>query len=115
MKTLLKIILMITPGLFLVTGLIFANQPQGRAEISLDGGTSGKVSFPHHLHQEIVLDCQTCHADFDQKEGALEAAKKANVLKKKQVMNMTCLKCHRAMKKAGEKTGPVSCKGCHTK
>ncbi len=25
----------------------------------------------------------------------------------------TCKSCHSAMKKAGEKTGPTSCKGCH--
>ncbi len=102
-------------GLLLASVFTFAGQTQGRKEISLNGGASGNVLFPHHQHQEVVTDCQTCHADFDQTEGALDAAKKANVLKKKQIMNNTCLKCHRSMKKTGEKTGPVSCKGCHIK
>jgi hypothetical protein len=31
------------------------------------------------------------------------------------VMNKTCLKCHRNLKKAGKAYGPVSCSKCHTK
>ena len=93
----------------------FTGQDKGRADVSLFGGKSGPVAFPHRLHQTVIKDCQSCHKDFAQKEGALEAAKKAAVLKKKQVMNKTCLKCHRALKKAGEKSGPTSCKKCHTK
>ena len=106
---------LILTGLFLGPTLTFACEPQGREEISLYGGKSGSILFPHHLHQKVVTDCQTCHVDFAQQEGALEAAKKSNALKKKQVMNKTCLKCHRALKKAGEKSGPTSCKKCHTK
>ena len=106
---------LIATGMMLASVFTFAGETQGRKEISLNGGASGNILFPHHRHQEIVKDCQTCHGDFDQTEGALAAAKKADILKKKQIMNNTCLKCHRAMKKAKEKTGPVSCKGCHTK
>lgn len=98
----------------LVTQLSMAEN-KGRAEISLDGGKSGPVDFNHHLHQAVVKDCQVCHADFAQEEGALDAAKAAGTLKAKQVMNKTCLTCHRAKKKAGEKSGPVSCKDCHQK
>ncbi len=106
---------LILAGLFLVPTLSFAGKIQGREEISLYGGRSGNILFPHHLHQKVVTDCQTCHINFAQREGALEAAKTSKALKKKQVMNKTCLKCHRALKKSGEKSGPTSCKQCHTK
>ena len=105
----------IIAGLSFTPAILFADQNQGRNKISLYGGKSGTILFPHHTHQKIVADCQTCHVNFAQEEGALGAAKKSEVLKKKQVMNKTCLKCHRALKKAGEKSGPTNCKGCHTK
>ncbi len=106
---------LILAGLFLGPAIIFAGQNHGREEISLYGGKSGNILFPHHRHHKIVTDCQICHVDFAQKEGALGAAKDSAALKKKQVMNKTCLKCHRALKKAGEKSGPTSCKKCHIK
>ncbi len=105
----------IITGLFFGPAILFADQNQGRKEISLYGGKSGTILFPHHTHQKSVTDCQVCHLSFAQKEGALEAAKKSEALKKKYVMNKICLKCHRALKKAGEKSGPTSCKKCHTK
>jgi len=106
---------LILTGLFLGLTLSFAGKTQGREDISLYGGKSGNILFPHHLHQKVVKDCQTCHVDFAQKEGALAAAKRSEALKKKQVMNNTCLKCHRALKKSGETSGPTNCKHCHTK
>jgi hypothetical protein len=110
-----SILCLVIAGLFLGTPLIFADQFQGKEEISVFGGKSGNILFPHHLHQKVVEDCQVCHVNFAQKEGALDAAKASKDLKKKQVMNKTCLKCHRALKKAGEKAGPTSCKKCHIK
>ncbi len=92
-----------------------ASQNQGRAQMILDGGKTGTVAFKHHLHQDVVKDCQACHKDFKQEKGALDAAKAAGTLKKKQVMNKTCIACHRAKEKAGEAAGPVSCKACHKK
>ncbi len=88
---------------------------KGRQAIILDGGKTGSVPFDHHRHQEVVKDCMVCHQDFAQKEGALNDAKAAKTLKKKQVMNQTCISCHKAKKKAGEQHGPVSCKACHKK
>ena len=107
-----SLICLILAGLFLAPAI---GQPHGEKEISLYGGKSGTILFPHHMHHKVVTDCQICHVNFAQEEGALGAAKKAGDLKKKQVMNKTCLKCHRALKKAGEKSGPTNCKGCHTK
>ena len=106
-------------GLAAVLGFAFAMNlhaaNQGKKEISLYGGKSGNVLLNHHLHQDAVGDCQVCHKDFEQKEGALDAAKKSGALKAKQVMNKTCIQCHRDKKKAGEKAGPVSCNDCHKK
>ena len=87
----------------------------GREKMVLYGGKSGPVDFNHHRHQAVTVDCQVCHKDFSRETGAMKAAQKTGKLKKKQVMNKTCVKCHRTKKKAGEKTGPVSCKACHQK
>jgi hypothetical protein len=115
LKTWKTSLICLITGVFLFPALIFADQPEGREEISLYGGKSGNILFPHHIHQKVVTDCQICHVNFPQEEGALGAAKESAALKKKQVMNKTCLKCHRALKKAGEKAGPTSCKKCHKK
>ncbi len=88
---------------------------QGESEIVLNGGPKGDIQFPHHLHQAVVDDCMTCHKDFEKSPGSLDAQKQAGILEKKQVMNKTCLKCHREMKKANVKSGPVSCNDCHKK
>jgi hypothetical protein len=109
------ILCLIASGLFLAPVLILADQAKGSKEISINGGNKGNILLPHHLHQAAIKDCQTCHAVFAQEPGAIDTAKKTGDLKKKQVMNKTCLKCHRAMKKAGDKTGPTSCSGCHIK
>lgn len=100
--------------LFLLTGIVWA-QGQGEKQIQLNGGKQGTISFPHHMHQAVLNDCMVCHKDFPQQSGALQASKDSGALKKKQVMNKTCLKCHRANKKAGKQYGPVRCSGCHVK
>ncbi|HCY85825.1 MAG TPA: cytochrome C [Desulfobacteraceae bacterium] len=114
-KMSLKPFICITIGVGMLLLPVLGTAGEGRAKMSLYGGKSGEVDFNHHLHQAVVEDCSVCHKDFPQEKGALEATKKIGQLKKKQVMNDTCLKCHRAKKKAGEKTGPVSCKQCHKK
>jgi ribosomal protein L40E len=83
--------------------------------MELEGGKSGKVPFPHKLHQERQADCMTCHGLFPQESGALERLKGDGTLKSKQVMNKLCVKCHRELKKAKQPTGPVTCKKCHIK
>ena len=92
-----------------------APQNKGSAEIVLEGGTSGKVTFPHQRHQEKLTDCNICHSVFPQKAGAIEELKARGTLAKKQVMNDQCTKCHREKKQAGEKTGPTTCTTCHVK
>ncbi len=101
--------------LFVVSAAIVFAQNNGKKEILIDGGKQGKINFPHHLHQDNIDDCMVCHASFPQKEGALNIFKETGQLKKKQVMNKTCLKCHRDNKKVGKVYGPVKCSGCHNK
>lgn len=86
---------------------------KGAAEIKLPGGTRGPVPFPHHQHQNKLVDCQICHSLYPQKAGIIEELKSQGKLKKKQVMNKQCTKCHKQKKKEGIKAGPVTCKQCH--
>jgi len=96
-------------------GLAFAVQNQGAKDIKLDGGKKGVVGFPHHQHQNAIGDCNVCHNIFPKTAGIIKDLKEQKKLKKKQVMNKTCIKCHRAKKKAGEKAGPTKCSQCHVK
>ncbi len=109
-----RIVLFCLVVLILSATIVFAHG-QGKEEISLHGGNMGNITFPHPMHQGVVNDCMVCHKDFPKEPGALQASKKAGALKKKQVMNKTCLKCHRDRKKAGEAYGPVKCSECHVK
>ena len=88
---------------------------KGPEEIELAGGTTGVVPFPHRAHQTKLGDCAICHTLFPQKLGAIDALKASGALEKKQIMNKHCVKCHKQMAKAGEPTGPTTCKGCHIK
>ena len=91
------------------------DQNRGANSIEIDGGTRGKVPFPHHRHQENLTDCTICHSIFPQKPGSIAELKAQGKLKKKYVMNKLCTKCHKAKKKAGQKSGPTKCSKCHVK
>jgi cytochrome c7-like protein len=95
--------------------LAVAVQQQGAKDIKLDGGQKGVVDFPHHLHQSAIGDCNACHSVFPKTAGIIKELKIQKKLKKKQVMNKTCIKCHKEKKKAGVKTGPTKCSQCHVK
>ena len=92
-----------------------ATQNKGAENIIIKGGQRGNVHFPHRQHQTQLGDCQICHGVFPQKAGSIEALKAEGKLKKKSVMNKLCTKCHRQKKKAGQKSGPTTCKKCHIK
>ena len=99
----------------LLAAMSLAGENKGAANMELFGGTRGLVPFTHQQHQNVLKDCNICHALFPQQKGSIEKLKADGALKKKQVMNKMCLKCHRARKKAGEKFGPITCKQCHVK
>jgi len=102
--------------IFIFTGVVaVAAQNQGAKDINLDGGKKGNIDFPHHLHQNVIGDCNACHNVFPQTAGIIKDLITQKKLKKKQVMNKTCIKCHKEKKKAGEKTGPTKCSQCHVK
>jgi len=110
-----------TAVILIVFGILFSVamaaevQNRGAPNITLEGGKKGNVYFPHHMHQDNIKDCNACHDLFPQKAGVIQDLKNQGNLKKKQVMNKKCLKCHRAKKKAGEEAGPTSCSKCHLK
>lgn len=112
-----RVILIVVAFLVLSSAPVLAgaSEDKGAENMVLEGGNSGPVPFPHRQHQLVLEDCMICHSVFPQEAGSIEALKAGGELKKKQVMNKQCTACHRKMKKAGEKTGPVTCKSCHVK
>ena len=86
---------------------------RGAAQMVLTGGRTGDVPFPHDAHQGAMAECTPCHSLFPQEKGSIERLKAEGGLKPKEVMK-DCQKCHRQKKKAGEKSGPVGCKDCHS-
>jgi len=90
-----------------------AAENKGAEKIELNGGTKGKILFPHRRHQEKLDDCNICHSVFPQQAGIIEKLKADGKLKQKHVMNKLCTKCHRERKKAGQPTGPTTCTKCH--
>ena len=99
----------------MIAAISLAGENKGAANMELYGGTRGIVPFNHHQHQVVLKDCNICHTLFPQQKGTIEKLKSDGTLKKKQVMNKHCIKCHRARKKAGDSFGPITCKQCHIK
>jgi hypothetical protein len=118
MITRLSLLLVAAILVFAAASIALSGAPvrnKGAADIKLPGGTRGPVPFPHHQHQNKLVDCQICHSLYPQKAGIIEELKAAGTLKKKQVMNKQCTKCHKEKKKEGIKAGPTSCAKCHIK
>jgi len=115
----LKLLVILVSITAMIAGAMKANsmatQDKGAEYIELAGGKRGKVPFPHHQHQARLDDCQICHAVFPQKSGSIKKLQADGKLKKKHVMNKLCTKCHKEKKRAGQKSGPTSCKQCHIK
>ena len=86
----IKILLLLGAGmLFFAAGSIALSgspvENKGAAEITLPGGKRGPVPFPHHQHQNKLVDCKICHALYPQKSGIIEELKTQGKLKKKPV------------------------------
>jgi cytochrome c-type protein NrfB len=110
------LILFISAAMVWIAGLSLAETDKGAKEMVIpSGGNQGDVKFPHHQHQEALTDCMLCHDLFPQQAGAIQDLKQKGILAQKQVMNKQCVKCHKAKKDAGEKSGPVTCTQCHAK
>jgi len=113
MKTRLLLVLLFMVSITVVVAVQAENK--GAENISIFGGSRGDVPFPHHMHQNRLKDCNTCHAAFPQEADGIKKMKVAGKLKPKQVMNKQCVKCHKEQKKAGNATGPTTCSKCHVK
>ncbi|MBF0234906.1 MAG: cytochrome c3 family protein [Desulfamplus sp.] len=101
--------------MILAAALVIAaeNENRGGEILKVDGGSKGEVTFPHKEHQDNLKDCKLCHDTFPQKLGVIKEMKDKKELKRKQVMNDVCLKCHKDYKKANKAYGPINCNGCH--
>jgi len=88
---------------------------QGAEEMTLFGGSRGKVPFPHAQHQARLNDCNICHSVFPQEVDAMRKMKQNGTLKPKKVMNLQCIKCHKTDRRAGKPHGPVTCSTCHVR
>lgn len=93
---------------------VAAEMNMGAASLVIPGGNKGDVTLPHQTHQAALNDCDKCHSLFPQETGVITTLKENGTLKKMQVMR-ECQGCHREMAKAGSKTGPTRCDGCHQK
>ena len=113
MKVKLFVTLIFTVLSFTTIGIAVENK--GAKELELPGGIRGNVLFPHHRHQNALVDCNICHTLFPQVRGSIAKLKAGGKLKKKHVMNILCTKCHRERIKAGKTSGLISCTTCHHK
>lgn len=97
------------------TALVVSAENRGGEVLKIDGASKGEVTFPHKEHQDNLKDCKICHATFPQEAGVIKKMKDNKELKRKQVMNEVCLKCHKEYKSEGKEHGPINCNGCHGK
>jgi len=109
-----KVILAVI-GILCFAVLAIAEQNKGAEKIVLHGANMGDITFPHHQHQNVLGDCNLCHDLFPKEAGVIDKMKAGDELKKKQVMNTKCIRCHKEKKNEGVKTGPTSCSVCHQK
>jgi hypothetical protein len=87
----------------------------GPEKFVLEGGEPGGVPFPHRAHQDALdQQCEICHELFPQHRGAIQELVAEEKLRKKEVMNLHCIKCHRDYKREGKPSGPTSCRRCHS-
>lgn len=85
------------------------------------------VTFPHERHLE-TLECLDCHHRYEKGKNVLEedALEEGNAdircanchnqdsrLGLRHAYHRLCTGCHAKMGKAGQKTGPRMCGGCH--
>lgn len=63
----------------------------------------GNVTFSHKMHQDMIKDCRQCHHEPPGKIAEIG----------KYWAHNTCQTCHEILKRAGRRTGPTNCVGCH--
>ncbi len=89
------------------------------------------LNFTHKAHIEMLTEkgekfvCASCHKSAAAEKDIIGVDKCERLKKElemdggpaklKKHFHNICLKCHKDLKKAGKKTGPTSCKGCHNR
>lgn len=105
--------------LLMGTGLgagVNAQQDKGSEIVIFEKGMMPQVTFDHHMHQRKLDDeCNACHDLFPMQAGIIKEMIADGKLKKQQVMNEKCVKCHKDLKKEGLAAGPTSCTACHVR
>lgn len=114
MKT-IKLSIIVAVLILFSAALIIASENRGGEVLTVDGASKGAITFPHKEHQDTLKDCKICHDTFPQELGVIKKMKGNKELKRKQVMNDVCLKCHKEYKASGKNHGPINCNGCHGK
>ncbi|WP_147821774.1 cytochrome c3 family protein [Salidesulfovibrio onnuriiensis] len=86
-----------------------------------------EVPFSHNQHAKAGVECKTCHHTWDGKAEVLKCSSSGchDQPDKKDKMAFykafhgkdehSCVGCHKAAKKAGNKLAPTACKACHVK
>ena len=78
----------------------------------------------HHVYKEgknvwkegdETQKCDACHSEAKAPKGAKMAKKEKITKYHYSAIHKNCKGCHKDLKKAGEPTGPVTCKKCHPK
>jgi len=112
-----KIVLLIT-SIFMLTvvGACADSEDKGAETITFEKGRMPAVVFPHRLHQEkLDNNCNACHDLFPKQKGIIKQMISQGKLKKQQVMNSKCIKCHNERKNEGLAAGPTKCTQCHVR
>jgi transcription initiation factor IIF auxiliary subunit len=91
-------------------------QDKGSETVIFEKGRMSAVTFDHHMHQDkLDNECNACHDLFPMKKGIIKEMITEEKLKKQQVMNSKCVKCHKDITKQGLKAGPTKCTECHVR
>ena len=86
MLSISKLIIVAATSLVFIYSVAAEDQNKGEENITLFGGSTGPVPFPHGIHQNKLGGCNTCHDLFPQHAGAIEKLKAQGTLKKQEVM-----------------------------
>ncbi len=91
-------------------------QDMGSETVLFEKGRMPQVTFDHHMHQhKLNNNCSSCHDLFPMQTGIIKEMITEEKLKKQQVMNLKCVKCHKDRKKEGLAAGPTKCTACHVR
>jgi hypothetical protein len=116
-----KILGLTVAAVFLAVAMLAFAAPQAPSNDITFTCKKGNVTFSHVKHAAVASDCKVCHHKWNGEgtpkkcDECHKEKKEGKTPKMKDAAHKKCKGCHRDMKKAGKKTGPTPCKGCHKK